>query len=94
MDGDSLLGNQDLLYELINHLEAEGISSISYNRFGASKNQTITKFSSQAGVPAIQIEINSTWVTPNKKDSIKTQRFSKLVPSVVAFYYKSWKIIA
>lgn len=84
MGGKSLLDNDELLHKLIEYLQMEGIQSISYNRFGASKNQTITKFSSTNGVPAIQLEINATWVTP-KEGNIEAQRYAKLLQSLVRF---------
>ncbi|MFC1748013.1 ketol-acid reductoisomerase [Pseudomonadota bacterium] len=84
MNGDSLLGNEALAHDLIKHLRAEGLVSISYNRFSASKNRTITKFASNHGVPTIQLEFNSTWVTPSQ-GSIEAQRFSKLLQALVRF---------
>ena len=84
MGGESLLGNEDLLFDLIKHLNKEGIESISYNRFGASKNETITKFSYEHGVPAIQMEINATYVTPSN-GNIEAQRFSKLLQALTRF---------
>lgn len=88
MRGASLLGKNELLDSLIEHLRREGIASISYNRFGASKNQTITKFSSSKGVPAIQLEINATWVNPSE-GRIEAQRFSKLLQALVRYIKSS-----
>lgn len=84
MNGQSLLGNSKLLFSLIDHLKDEGIESVSYNRFGASKNETITKFASQKGVPTIQMEINSTYVSPSL-GNIEAQRFSRLLQALVRF---------
>lgn len=90
MDGRSLLGNKDLLFSLIDNLKKEGILSISYNRFGAAKNATITKFASSKGVPTIQMEINSTYITPSA-GNIEAHRFSKLLQSLVRFVNENKK---
>jgi len=84
MDGKSLLGNEKLLKRLIEQFHKDGITSISHNRFSASKAQTITKFSSNHGVPAIQLEINATWVSPGNSN-IEAQRYSKLLQSLARF---------
>jgi hypothetical protein len=84
MQGASLLGNQKLLFNLIDHLRLEGISSLSYNRFEASKNETIIKFASRHGVPAIQLEINTTYVSPSV-GNLEAQRYSKLIQSLARF---------
>ena len=84
MGGESLLGNRKLLNSLIDHLKAEGILGISYNRFGASRHETIAKFSTTHGVPAIQLEINATYVMPSN-GNIEAQRFSRLLQALVRF---------
>lgn len=84
MNGRSLLGNDSLLSTLVERLKGEGIWSISYNRFAASKNGTITKFVSEKGVPAIQLEINATYLTP-ASGNIEAQRFSRLLQALVRF---------
>ncbi|MBL6985512.1 MAG: N-formylglutamate amidohydrolase [Methylobacter sp.] len=88
MSGQSLLGNNDLLENLLEHFRREGITHISNNRFAASKNQTITKFSSANGIPAIQLEFNSTWVNPSN-GNIQAQRFSLLIQALVRFINSS-----
>ena len=45
MGGASLLGNLELLDHLVESLEDEGFASISFNRFGASENETVTTVS-------------------------------------------------
>lgn len=84
MDGASLLGNENLLFSLIEHLKREGIVSISYNRFAASQHHTITRFSHQHEVPAIQLEINETYVSPSN-GKIEAQRFSRLLQTLTRF---------
>ncbi|WP_428240094.1 ketol-acid reductoisomerase [Gynuella sp.] len=88
MNGQSLLGHQNLLKRLIRQLETEGISSFSYNRFAASRNETITKFAVAHGIPAIQLEINSTYVTP-AEGNVYAQRFSILSQALARFINSS-----
>lgn len=88
MGGASLLGKKELLFVLISKLNAEGIFSISYNRFAASGNQTIAKYASRKGIPAIQLEINATYVKPSAGD-IEAQRFAKLLQALVRFIESS-----
>jgi len=64
MEGRSLLGQTRLLDSLASRLRDEGLGNFSQDFFGASKNQTITKWVSGMGVPTIQCEINSTWLLP------------------------------
>jgi hypothetical protein len=84
MGGKSLLGNDKLLLNLIEQLKGDGIVSLSYNRFGASKNDTITKYSVARGVPTIQLEINATYVMPGS-GNIEAQRFSRLLQALARF---------
>ncbi|WP_237068011.1 hypothetical protein [Microbulbifer guangxiensis] len=87
MSGRSLLGEDVLLHELIASLRGEGLDNLSYNYFGASKNQTITKFASGLGVPAIQVEVNTTYLSPSE-GNLEAQRFSKLVQALVRYVEK------
>jgi hypothetical protein len=64
MEGRSLLGHMRLLERLAVSLRDEGLVNFSHDFFGASKNQTITKWVSGLGVATIQCEINSTWLIP------------------------------
>jgi hypothetical protein len=84
MHDASLLGNDEILFELIDHLHSEGIFSISYNRFPASKNETVTKFAAKHGVPAIQVEINITYISPSA-GNLEAQRYSKLLQALARF---------
>ncbi|MCP4134131.1 MAG: ketol-acid reductoisomerase [bacterium] len=90
MNGESLLGNEELVYNLIKHLRAEGINCLSSNRFAASKTPTITRFCKNNSVPAIQLEINSTWVSPGA-GTIEAQRFSRLIQALTRFVRTSLK---
>lgn len=84
MHGESLLGQDSLLQDLIGSLRREGIDNISYNRFAASKNQTITKFATAHGVPAIQLEVNTNLVSP-AEGNIAAQRFARLVQAMARY---------
>lgn len=84
MDGKSLLGEPTLVTDLISRLATEGIVNISYNRFSASKQQTITKFSSLKGVPTLQLEINATYLMPSE-GAIEAQRFAILLQGLTRY---------
>jgi predicted N-formylglutamate amidohydrolase len=84
MNGESLLGNDVLVHDIVRMLRAEGLTNISYNYFAASTNQTITKFASARGVPAIQLEISSTWLTPSQGD-LAAHRFAQLLQAIVRY---------
>ncbi|KJZ13209.1 ketol-acid reductoisomerase [Marinomonas sp. S3726] len=78
MNGESLLGQEALVTDLIDTLAKEGIFSISYNRFSASKQQTIAKFASKRGVPTLQLEVNATYLMPSE-GHIEAQRYAILL---------------
>jgi hypothetical protein len=82
--GASLFGRQDFLEELILQLNREGIKSISANRFRAMGRGTITAFANRHGVPAIQLEINATWLRPSASD-LHAQRFSLMCQALVRY---------
>ena len=84
MDGASLLGQPRLLPELVAALRAEGIGNLSLDYFSAAKEQTITKFAAARGVPAIQLEINSTWLQPSAGD-LAAHRFAQLLQALVRY---------
>lgn len=84
MDGQSLFGNEAIAATLVEALRAEGLINVSYNYFGAAKNQTITKFASARGVPAIQMEISSTWLVPSQND-LSAHRFAQLLQAMVKY---------
>ncbi|GAB6041560.1 hypothetical protein [Endothiovibrio diazotrophicus] len=81
MGGESLLGHKKLLEGLETRLRNDGLLSLSYDRFPAAKHQTLTKFAAAHGVPAIQLEINATWVTPSA-GNLEAQRFSRLLQAL------------
>ncbi|WGL15549.1 hypothetical protein PVT68_12290 [Microbulbifer bruguierae] len=84
MGGTSLLGQENMQRQLVESLRHEGILNISDNFFAATKNQTITKFVAAYETPAIQFEVNTTYLSPAKGD-IEAQRFSQLLQALVRF---------
>jgi hypothetical protein len=84
MDGRSLLGREEWLALLARRLRSEGLMNLSRDYFAASKNQTITKFVSLRGTPAIQLEISSTWLDP-ERDALSAHRFAQLLQALVRF---------
>ncbi len=84
MDGGSLLGHTRLLSDLVDALRAEGIANLSLNYFSARQQQSITKFAAARGIPAIQLEINATWLNPSHSD-LAAHRFSQLLQALVRY---------
>ena len=84
MGGESLRGREDWLGLLARRLRSEGLMNLSRDYFPAAKNQTITKFVSSRGVPAIQLEISSTWLNPGA-DPLSGHRFAQLLQALVRF---------
>jgi hypothetical protein len=84
MEGASLLGQPQLRADLVAALRAEGLANLSLDFFRAAKQQSITKFAAQHGVPAIQLEINSTWLRPSDGD-LAAHRFAQLLQALVRF---------
>jgi hypothetical protein len=44
----------------------------------------VTKFVSERGVPAMQLEINATWLEPGA-DALRAHRFAQLLEGLVRF---------
>lgn len=86
MHGSSLLGKHPLLTSLVQSLRDEGIVNISHERFAASENQTITKYASARGVPAIQLEISATRTTFTS--DVTGHRFAQTLQALARFLGK------
>lgn len=84
MHGASLLGDESLATGLADALRTEGLMNLSSNYFPAAKSLTITKFAAARGVPAIQLEINATWLAPAQGD-LQAHRFAQLLQAVTRF---------
>ena len=84
MGGRSLLGREEWLTKLSAILTREGLVNQSRDYFPAAKNQTVTKFVSARGIPAIQLEISATWLDAGG-DSLRAHRFAQLLQGLVRF---------
>ena len=84
MNGRSLLGRDAWLAKLSSMMKREGLINQSQDWFPAAKNQTVTKFVSARGVPAIQLEISATWLDAGG-DSLRAHRFAQLLQGLVRF---------
>lgn len=84
MGGRSLLGREELLADLVEIVRAEGMSNLSQDYFAAARNQTVTRFASALGVPAIQLEITSTRLDPSR-DVLTAHRFAQILQALARF---------
>jgi hypothetical protein len=84
MGGRSLQGREDWLTRLSETLKREGLINQSRDFFAAARNQTVTKFVSERGVPAIQLEISATWLDAGG-DPLRAHRFAQLLQGLVRF---------
>ena len=84
MGGRSLLGHDEWLKLLARTLREEGLMNLSQDYFPAAKNQTVTKFVSARGTPALQIEISSTLLQPDR-DPLYGHRFAQLLQALARF---------
>lgn len=82
--GKSLLGRDDLLRKLIEIIRGEGLMNLSQDYFAAARQQTVTKFVSSRGVPAVQLEISSTCLDP-ARDPMTAHRFAQILQALVRF---------
>ncbi len=83
MAGTSLPG--DLLSRLAASLRAEGPVAFSQDFFAAARNRTVTRFAAARGVPAVQLEINATWLPGARAGDPGRQRFAQLLQALVRF---------
>lgn len=93
MGGTSFLDQPLLLQRLAAALKKEGLSNFSQDFFPAARQQTITKWVSQQGVPAIQCEVNSTWLLLPETSgeygeyALQRQRFAQLLQALTRFVH-------
>jgi hypothetical protein len=87
MGGRSLANRPELLDTLVQSIRAEGMLNLSQDYFAASRNQTVAKFASSLGVPAVQLEITSTRLDPSR-DVLTAHRFAQLLQALVRFISK------
>lgn len=84
MKGKSYLTRKDFLDSLKVSLHREGLSNQSQDYFPAEKNQTITKFVTSRGVPCIQLEINSNFLSADL-GNIYGQQTAQLLQALIHF---------
>jgi hypothetical protein len=84
MHGKSLSGHENYLVLLRKRLQDAGIQNLSDNFFPAEKNATVTKFSNGHKVSSIQLEINASFLRPERGGEYE-QRYLRLVGVLVAF---------
>jgi hypothetical protein len=85
MGGTSLGLAPELLPRLAQALRAEGMASFSQDYFAASRNRTVTRFVAARGVPAVQLEVNATWLLRPGARDVPRQRFAQLLQGLVRF---------
>jgi hypothetical protein len=84
MKGASLKDRGDLLQKLSEAFRKEGIFNFSQDYFPAEKNATDIKWVAARGVPAIQLEISSTWLS-HPDGNLEAHRFSQLLQALTRF---------
>ncbi len=85
MRGASLGPAPELLPRLANALRADGLANFSQDYFAAARNRTVTRFVAARGVPAVQLEINGTWLLRPGARDVPRQRFAQLLQGLVRF---------
>jgi hypothetical protein len=84
MKGASLKDKKELLVKLADALRSEGILNFSQDYFPAEKDATDTKWIAARGVPAIQLEISSTWLS-HTEGTLEAHRFAQLLQALTRF---------
>lgn len=86
MRGASLNGKAEYLSKLAEALRKEGIVNFSQDFYPAEKNATDTKWVAARGVPAIQLEISSTWLS-HTDGNLEAHRFAQLLQGLARFIF-------
>ena len=90
MNGKSYLTRKDFLDSLKIAFINEGLINQSQDYYSAEKNQTITKFISGRGIPCIQLEINSNYLSANL-GNIYGQKTAQLLQALLRFISETSK---
>ena len=90
MKGKSYLARKDFLDSLKIAFAEEGLINQSQDFFSAEKNHTITKFVYSKGVPCIQLEINSNYLSADI-GSIYGQKTAQLLQALLHFINETAK---
>jgi hypothetical protein len=86
LNGKSVETQPKLLESLSSNLRTAGIMALSDNFFAASQHETVTRFCTNLGVPAAQLEINSTWLLLAEGD-LNAHRFAQLLQGLSSFIH-------
>jgi hypothetical protein len=84
MNGRSLLGRPALVIALVDAFRREGILNISDNFFPAARQQTVVKFASASGAPAIQMELSALRVQPSSGDEA-AHKFAQTLQAIAEY---------
>ena len=84
MHGRSALGRDSLLEDLGAQLRGVGIFNLSQDYWAAEKQQTVTKWVVGLGVPCVQLEINSIYLSPGRGGTYRHD-FSRLLEGLGRF---------
>lgn len=84
MNGRSLLGRPTLVIALVDAFRREGIVNISDNFFPAARQQTVVKFASASGVPAIQMELSALRVQPSSGEEA-AHKFAQTLQAIAEY---------
>ncbi len=84
MNGKSYLNREDLLDSLKTSLKREGLINQSQDYFAAVKNNTITKFVHNHGVPCIQLEINANNISA-ELGNINGQKTAQILQALIRY---------
>jgi hypothetical protein len=84
MNQKSYINREDLLLSLKSKLIEAGLINQSQDFFSAEKNQTVTKFVSKRGIPAIQLEINSNYLSAGSSN-LESQKTAQLLEGLLKF---------
>jgi hypothetical protein len=90
MNGKSYLTRKDFLDSLKIAFTNEGLINQSQDYYSAEKNQTMTKFISGKGIPCIQLEINSNYLSP-ALGNIYGQKTAQLLQALLRFISETSK---
>jgi hypothetical protein len=90
MNGKSYLARKDFLDNLKIAFFNEGLINQSQDFYSAEKNQTTTKFISGKGIPCIQLEINSNYLSANL-GNIYGQKTAQLLQALLRFVSETSK---
>ena len=90
MNGKSYLTRLDLFNNVKLAFRNEGFTNQSQDFFSAEKNQTVTKYLYNKGIPCIQLEINSNYLSADQSN-IYGQKTAQLLQALICFIDETTK---